>query len=260
VKEDVTEIILNLKKVVVSSEIDSPQTCVIQKDKKGPITAGDIKTPAGVEIANPSHYLAYLNDKSSVNIELTIERGRGYVPAELSKTDDIPAGVLPIDAIYSPVLRVTYKVDATRVEQRTDFDKLTIDVISKPSISPRTALASAGSTLVEIFSLAKDLDQEAEGIELNAELLGGAGAGYKKPDVINESTPLSMLDLNKRTVNMLDRADINTIGDLMKYSHEQLLEFKNFGEKSVELLEDMLAEHGFVVSKTSTPGNFDIIG
>src|SRR5882672_7433250 len=166
VKEDLTDIILNLKQLVVSSEHDEPVVMYLRKQGPGDVTAADIAPPAGVEIHNPDLRLATLNGKGKLEIEFTVERGRGYVSAVQNKQPGQPICVIPIDSIYSPVLKVTYKVEATRVEQRTDFDRLIVDVETKKSITPRTALASAGSTLVELFGLARELNTEAEGIEI----------------------------------------------------------------------------------------------
>lgn len=157
VKEDVTDIILNLKELVVSSEEDEPVTMYLRKQGPGPVTAGDIVPPAGVTVHNPDLHIATLNDKGRLEVELVVERGRGYVPAMQNKATGAEIGRIPVDSIYTPVLKVTYKVEATRVEQRTDFDKLVLDVETKPSITPRDALASAGKTLVELFGLAREL-------------------------------------------------------------------------------------------------------
>lgn len=164
VKEDVTDIILNLKGLVVSSEEDEPVTMYLRKQGPGEVTAGDIVPPAGVTVHNPPEmHIATLNDKGKLEVELVVERGRGYVPAVQNKASGAEIGRIPVDSIYSPVLKVTYKVEATRVEQRTDFDKLILDVETKNSITPpRDALASAGKTLVELFGLARELNVEAE--------------------------------------------------------------------------------------------------
>ncbi|MCW2554599.1 MAG: DNA-directed polymerase subunit alpha, partial [Mycobacterium sp.] len=151
VKEDVTDIILNLKSLVVSSEEDEPVTMYLRKQGPGAVTAGDIVPPAGVTVQNPDMHIATLNDKGKLEVELVVERGRGYVPAVQNKASGAEIGRIPVDSIYSPVLKVTYKVEATRVEQRTDFDRLVVDVETKPSMEPRDAIASAGSTLVELF-------------------------------------------------------------------------------------------------------------
>src|SRR5947207_9015026 len=166
VKEDVTDLILNLKELVVSSESDEPVTMYLRKQGPGDVTAADIAPPAGVEVHNPDLHIATINKKGRLEIELTVERGRGYVPATQNKQPGQEIGRIPIDSIYSPVLKVSYRVEATRVEQRTDFDRLIVDVETKASITPRTALASAGSTLVELFGLARELDETAEGIDI----------------------------------------------------------------------------------------------
>ena len=166
VKEDVTDIILNLKELVVSSEEDEPVTMYLRKQGPGPVTAGDIVPPAGVTVHNPDLHIATLNDKGRLEVELVVERGRGYVPAMQNKATGAEIGRIPVDSIYSPVLKVTYKVEGTRVEGRTDFDKLIVDVETKPSMRPRDAVASAGITLVELFGLARELNLEAEGIEI----------------------------------------------------------------------------------------------
>ena len=166
VKEDVAEIILNLKELVVSSDNDEPVLMYLRKTGPGEVTAADITPPAGVEILNQDLHIATLNDEGKLEIDLTVERGRGYVSAALNKGDNDEIGRIPIDSIYSPVLKVSYKVEATRVEQRTDFDRLVVDVETKESTTPRDALASAGKTLVELFGLAVDLNDEAEGIEI----------------------------------------------------------------------------------------------
>ena len=151
VVEDVTEVILNLKGLVVSSEEDEPVTMYLRKQGPGAVTAGDIVPPAGVTVHNPDMHIATLNDKGKLEVELVVERGRGYVPAVQNKASGAEIGRIPVDSIYSPVLKVTYKVEATRVEQRTDFDKLILDVETKSSITARDALASAGKTLVDVL-------------------------------------------------------------------------------------------------------------
>ncbi|MEY4019766.1 MAG: hypothetical protein RLZZ590_1066, partial [Actinomycetota bacterium] len=166
VKEDVTEIILNIKDLVVSSEHDAPVVAHLRKATAGAVTAADIQAPAGVEIHNPELVIATINAKAKFEVELTIERGRGYVQASQNRNPDADAGVIPIDSIYSPVLKVSYRVEATRAGEFTNFDKLIVDVESKPSITPRDAVASAGSTLVELFGLARELNVAAEGIEI----------------------------------------------------------------------------------------------
>src|SRR6478672_10894697 len=176
VKEDLTDIILNIKGLVVSSEVDEPVVMYLRKQGPGPVTAADIAPPAGVEVHNPDLHIATLNGKGKLEMELTVERGRGYVSAVQNKQQGQEIGRVPVGSIYSPVLKVTYKVEATRVEQRTDFDRLVVDVETKRSMLPRDAMASAGKTLVELFGLARELNVEREGIHTGGELVSRSEA------------------------------------------------------------------------------------
>ena len=246
VKEDVTEIILNLKSLVVSSEHDEPITAYLRKQGAGDVTAADISVPAGVEVHNPELHIATLNDKASFELELTIERGRGYVSSTQNRNEYAEAGQIPIDSIYSPVLKVTYRVEATRAGERTDFDRLVVDVETKPSIAPRDAFASAGRTLVELFGLARDLNVEAEGIEI--------GPAPVEMAMSNEmSTPIESLDLSVRSYNCLKREGINTVSELVALSEHQLMNIRNFGQKSVDEVRDKLVELGLSL-KDTMPG------
>jgi len=246
VKEDVTEIILNIKSLVVSSEHDEPITAYLRKQGSGVVTAADISVPAGVEVHNPELHIATLNDKASFELVLTIERGRGYVSATQNRNEYAEAGQIPIDSIYSPVLKVTYRVEATRAGERTDFDRLVVDVETKPSIAPRDAVASAGRTLVELFGLARDLNVEAEGIEI--------GPAPVELTMSNEmSTPIESLDLSVRSYNCLKREGINTVSELVALSEHQLMNIRNFGQKSVDEVRDKLVELGLSL-KDSMPG------
>jgi DNA-directed RNA polymerase subunit alpha len=208
VKEDVTEIILNIKGLVVSSEHDEPVVMYLRKQGPGAVTAADIAPPAGVEVHNPDLHIATLNDKGRIEMELTVERGRGYVSAQQNKSGDQEIGRIPVDSIYSPVLTVTYKVEATRVEQRTDFDRLIVDVETKNSMAPRDALASAGKTLVELFGLARELNVEAEGIDMGPSPTDAALAA-------DLALPIEDLDLTVRSYNCLKREGIHTVGELV---------------------------------------------
>jgi len=246
VKEDVTEIILNLKSLVVSSEHDEPITAYLRKTGAGPVSAADIQAPAGVEIHNPKLHIATLNDKANFELELTIERGRGYVSSVQNRNEYAEAGQVPIDSIYSPVLKVTYRVEATRAGERTDFDRLVVDVETKPSMTPRDAVASAGRTLVELFGLARDLNTEAEGIEI-----GPAPV----ETVLSSKMAMSIenLDLTVRSYNCLKREGINTVSELIALSEHQLVNIRNFGQKSVDEVRDKLAEMGLSL-KDPMPG------
>lgn len=246
VKEDVVEVILNIKNLVVSSEHDAPVVAHLTKSAAGPVTAADIQVPAGVEVHNPELLLATLNAKGKLEIEFIIERGRGYVQASQNRNPDAEAGVIPVDSIYSPVLKVSYRVEATRAGEFTNFDKLVVDVETKSSVEPRDAIASAGSTLVELFGLAKELNEEAEGIEI--------GPAPVEVATSNElSTPIEDLDLTVRSYNCLKREGINTVSELIALSEDQLMNIRNFGSKSVDEVRDKLTELGLKF-KDAVPG------
>ena len=211
VKEDLTDIVLNIKNLVLSSDNDEPAVVYIRKSGAGVVTGADIAVPAGVEVHNPELHLATLNGKGNLEIELTVERGRGYVTAVQNKQAGAEIGRIPVDSIYSPVLKVTYKVEATRVEQRTDFDRLVVDVETKPSMKPRDAVASAGRTLVELFGLARELNLNAEGIEMGPSIMDAALAA-------DLALPIEDLDLTVRSYNCLKREGIHTVGELVNRS------------------------------------------
>ncbi len=246
VHEDVTEIILNLKNITVSSEHDEPVVAYLRKKGAGAATAADITAPAGVEIHNPELHVATLSKEGNLEIELTIERGRGYVSVDQNKIAGAPIGTIAIDSIYSPVLRVTYRVEATRAGERTDFDKLVIDVETKASIVPRDAVASAGGTLVELFGLARELNVEAEGIEI--------GPRYEL-EVTGEGLDIRIeeLDLTVRSFNCLKREGINTLAQLVNLTEHQLMNIRNFGQKSVDEVLEKLAERELQL-KDGVPG------
>lgn len=245
VKEDVSDIILNIKALVLSSDSDEPVVMYLNRQGPGEVTAGDIQPPAGVEIHNPDLHIASLNDEGSLNIELVVERGRGYVPAQAGN-DEI--GRIPVDQIYSPVLKVSYKVEATRVAQRTDFDKLIIDVETKNSISARDAMASAGGTLVELFGLARELNREAEGIEI--------GPSPQSSDYLMAyDMPIEDLEFSVRSYNCLKRQGIEKVGELAECTESDLLDIRNFGQKSINEVKIKLAGLGLTLK--DAPEDFD---
>ena len=248
VKEDLTDIVLNIKNLVISSENDEPSVAYIRKNGSGAITGADVAVPTGVAIHNPDLHIATLNTKANVEIELTIERGRGYVTAVQNKLVGAEIGRIPVDSIYSPVLRVTYKVEATRVEQRTDFDRLIVDVETKRSMSPRDALASAGKTLVELFGLAHELNYAAEGIDLGPSIQDAALAA-------DLALPIEDLDLTVRSYNCLKREGIHTVGELLSRSEADLLDIRNFGSKSIDEVKAKLTSMGMQLK--DSPVGFD---
>ncbi len=246
VKEDVTDLILNIKQLVVSSEHDEPVVMYLRKQGPGVVTAADIAPPAGVEVHNPDLHLATLNGKGKLEIELTVERGRGYVSAAQNKQVGQEIGRIPVDSIYSPVMRVTYKVEATRVEQRTDFDRLIVDVVSKPSMRPRDAVASAGKTLVELFGLFRELNIDAEGVDMGPSPTDAALAA-------DLALPIEDLELTVRSYNCLKREGIHTVGELVSRSEADLLDIRNFGAKSIDEVKAKLVTMGLAL-KDSPPG------
>lgn len=248
VKEDVTEILLNIKGIVLTSEYDEPVAIYLHKSGEGEVTAGDITEVAGVVVANPDLHIATLAEDGELEIEFTVERGRGYVPAQMNKQDNDEIGRIPVDSIYSPVLKVSYKVEATRVDQRTDFDKLILDVETKQAISPRDAIASAGSTLVELFGLARELNVEAEGIEV------GAAPVVEEADPELE-IPIEDLNLTQRSYNCLKREGIHTVGELVKRTEQDLLDIRNFGMKSIDEVKEKLEARG--LSLKASPLGFN---
>ncbi len=245
VKEDVTDLIINVKQLVISSEHDEPVVMYLRKQGPGVVTAGDISVPAGVEVHNPELPLATLNGKGKLEIELTVERGRGYVSATQNKQVGQEIGRIPTDSIYSPVLKVTYRVEATRVEQRTDFDKLIVDVETKPSMHPRDALASAGKTLVELFGLARELNMEAEGIDIGPSPIDAALAA-------DLALPIEELEFTVRSYNCLKREGIHTVGELVSRSEADLLDIRNFGTKSIDEVKAKLQSMGLALKDAST--------
>lgn len=236
VKHDVTEILLNLKDLVLRCESDEPVT--LRLDKKGPaeVTAGDIQTTADVEILNTDLLIASLNTKGHLAVDLTVEQGRGYLPADTSRRSPT-IGVIPVDAIFSPIRRVSYKVEPTRVEQATNFDKLILEIETDGSISPREALASAGDTLRSLMGLISELAEEPQGLELG----DTAAVTSSSPDL---DLGIEVLDLSERPRNCLKRAQVDTIGQLVGKTEDDLLAITNFGMKSLEEVLEKLDERG----------------
>lgn len=236
VKEDVTDIILNLKDVVVRCYSDQPVTLRI--DVRGPatVTAADISLTSDVEVLNPDLVIATLNAKGRLALDLTVERGRGYVSADRNKQSST-IGVIPIDSIFSPIRLVAFTVEPTRVEQSTNYDRLVVDITTDGSISPKEALASAGDTLRSLVSLVADMSEHPQGLELGE--VGAAASGSPDFDL-----PIEELDLSERPRNCLKRAQVNTVGELVQKSEDDLLAITNFGQKSLDEVLAKLDERG----------------
>jgi len=242
VREDVTDIILNLKNLICRLEGESPEIEVrLQKRGPGVVTAGDIQAPADLEILNPELEIAHLAERGKLELTLTVGRGRGYVPAELNRGPEHTIGVIPIDSIFSPVRRVSYDVEAARVGQRTDYDKLRIDVTTDGSIDPRESIGQAAEILIRQLAIFTDIDR--------IEGLGEAGAAAEaqaEPALAHgmENFPIEELELGVRSYNCLKRVGIETIGDLVTKTENELAAIPNFGKKSIEEVKETLATHG----------------
>jgi len=233
--EDVVDIILNLKGVVLRIEVDGPQTLYLSAKGKGDVTAGDIKAPAGVEVINDDHHIVSMSSSGKLEIEMTCERGVGYRSADRNNRGE-GIGVIPIDSIFSPVRKVAYTVGSTQVGQMTNFDKLVLDVHTDGSVSASEALSSAGKTLGELVGLFADF---GEGIGL---VLGDVVVSESaSPDL---DLPIEALDLSERPRNCLRRAQITTVGELVQKTEEDLLNITNFGQKSLEEVTAKLDELG----------------
>ena len=245
VKEDVTDLVLNLKDIVVRMHTDADEVeAPLVATGPGEVTAKDIDLPAGVEILNPDAPIATLEKRTKLEMYLTIGRGRGYAPAEDNKSDDQPIGVIPIDSIFSPIRRAAYTVDAARVGQRTDFDKLILDVETDGSIEPPAALREAAEILIKSLVIFTDADRVEE---LRSHDGAGAAeelAGIGGPTTDGDDRLIEELDIGVRAYNCLKRAGIQTIGDLVTRSRSELNAIPNFGQRSTEEVVDALAQIG----------------
>ena len=246
VKEDVTDIVLNLKDIVVrmhteADEVEAP----LVASGPGEVTAKDIDLPAGVEILNPEAPIATLEKKTKLEMYLTIGRGRGYSPAEENKAEDQPIGVVPIDSIFSPIRRAAYSVDTARVGQRTDFDKLALEIETDGSIEPGSALREAAEILIKSLAIFTDADRVEELTardayeQMGADTLVGTGAAADGDDRLIEE-----LEVGVRAYNCLKRAGIQTVGDLITRSESELNAIPNFGRRSTEEVIEALAQLG----------------
>jgi DNA-directed RNA polymerase subunit alpha len=244
VKEDVTDIVLNLKDVVVRMHTDADEVeAPLVATGPGEVKAKDIDLPAGVEILNPDAPIATLEKRTKLEMYLTIGRGRGYSPAEENKAEDQPIGVVPIDSIFSPIRRAAYSVDTARVGQRTDFDKLVLDIETDGSIEPPAALREAAEILIKSLAIFTDADRVEE---LTARDGNGVADAFAPPGGATEGDDrlIEELDIGVRAYNCLKRAGIQTIGDLVTRSKSELNAIPNFGQRSTEEVIDSLAQIG----------------
>ena len=237
VKEDVTEIVLNVKGIIARLHCDGPKTVYIEAAGECEVTAGDIKADAEVEILNPELHIASLGPDGALSMEITLDHGRGYIPADKNKSAQQVIGTIPVDSIYAPVLKVNYAVENTRVGNQTDFDKLTIEVWTDKTISARDALSLGAKILCDHFTLFTDL----------SDTIGNSCTVVEKeperPDTVMKMT-IEELDLSVRSFNCLKRANINTVEDLTNQTEEEMIKVRNLGRKSLEEVEHKLAMMG----------------
>ena len=236
VYEDVTDILLNLKDVVVRLDSDEPAVLRLDAQGSGEVTAGQFSQNADVEVLSEDLVVATLSQNGRIGMEVTIEKGRGYLSAEGNKVSTT-VGQIPVDSIFSPVRRVSFEVEPTRVEQSTDFDRLTLEIETDGSMSPREALASAGGTLRNLIQLVEEMSEEPQSLELTEVVTGTAGS----PDL---ELGIEDLELSERPNNCLKRAQIHTIGELILKSEADLLSITNFGQKSLDEIIEKLDERG----------------
>lgn len=232
VREDTIEVLLNLKELVLRLDGDEPARIKLKATKPGTVTAAGISAPANVEVINPDHQIATLTKKGKLEMEMVVEKGRGYSSSEDNETEGDPIGVIPVDSMFSPVRKVTFNVGYTRVGQRTDFDKVTLSVKTDGSIKPEEAVSIGATILIEHFSLMSDLVEET-----------GVGEVFEPTEphpAAGLDTSISDLDLNVRAYNCLQRAKIETLADLVSHTEDELLGIRNLGAKTVELIKEKL--------------------
>ncbi len=242
VVEDTTQIILNLKQLSLRIHSDEEKVLEIEAEGAGDVTAGDIRADSDVEILNPDLHIATLSDNARLYMRITANRGRGYVPAEQNKHDDQPIGVIPVDSIYTPIQRVNYKVENTRVGQVTNYDKLTLEVWADGSIRPDEAVSLGAKIMNEHLNLFIGLTEEARDAEIMVE------KEEDKKEKVLEMT-IEELDLSVRSYNCLKRAGINTVQELTQKTEEDMMKVRNLGRKSLEEVQEKLAELGLSLRK-----------
>lgn len=242
VKEDVTEIVLNLKGLTAKIHGDGPKIVYIEAEGPGEVTAADIKADSEVEILNPDMHIATLSENARFFMELTLDKGRGYIPADRNKQDINTIGVIPMDSIYTPVNKVNYTVDNTRVGQITDFDKLSLEVWTNGTISAEDAVSLAAKIITEHLNLFVNLSAEGAGADIMVE------KGDSGKEKVLEMT-IEELDLSVRSFNCLKRAGINTVEDLINKTEDDMMKVRNLGRKSLEEVINKLASLGFTLKK-----------
>ena len=244
VVEDVTEIVLNIKGILARLHSTGPKTVYLEASGEGTVTAGDIKADAEVEILNPEQVIAHLGPDGALNMELVLDHGRGYVSADRNKNPAMPIGTIPIDSIYTPVLKVNYSVENTRVGNQTDFDKLTIEVWTDNTMSSRDAVSLGAKILVDHFTLFTDLSENLTESSVVVE---------KEEQQTNDlmSITIEELDLSVRSFNCLKRANINTVEDLVSKTQEEMIKVRNLGRKSLEEVEHKLNQMGLHLADDS---------
>ncbi len=237
VAEDVTEIVLNLKEVRLKLFTQGPEEIKIRAQGEGEIKAGDIITGNNVKVTNPDHHIATLGKDAKLNIDMTVSMGRGFVPAEKNKAEELPVGTIPIDSIFSPIRKVNYTVTNARVGQVTDYDKLTFEVWTDGSVRPEDSVAYAAKILKDQMNIFINFEEEEEVVET---------AVMKEDRKINENISRSVdeLELSVRSSNCLKNADIKTIADLVQRTEVEMLKTKNFGRKSLNEIKEILGEMG----------------
>nr|WP_284700614.1 DNA-directed RNA polymerase subunit alpha [Thermoanaerobacterium sp. R66] len=243
VKEDVSEIILNLKELAVKLYTDEPKIVRIEAEGKGEVTAGDIISDGDVEIMNPDLHIATLSDNGKLNMEIELVKGKGYVPSDKNKEPNQPIGIIPVDSIFTPVKKVSYNVENTRVGQVTDYDKLTMEVWTNGTISPKEAISLAAKILIDHFNLFTSFADNYNDMEVLVE------KSEKKTDKPLDMT-IEELDLSVRSYNCLKRAGINTVQDLVQKTEEEMMKVRNLGKKSLVEVEQKLKALGLSLQKS----------
>jgi len=250
VVEDVTDVVLNLKKVLFKSHTRDTRNIRLTVHKEGPVTAGEIQVDNTLEVLNPDHVLCTLDKKQKLDAELEVRVGRGFCPAEENKRPDQPIGVIAIDSLFSPVVRVRYDVENTRVGQRTDYDKLVLEIWTDGRITPDDALLQSSAILRRHLDVFADFDKQQIEFEETAQRVSDEQAKMKK--LLNMS--VNEIELSVRAANCLNNANITTVGQLAMKSEQEMLKYRNFGKKSLNEIKKKLSDLGLTLGMTFEPG------